>query len=348
MTNLEISPMPTTETLEGRLAHELNSGLQYMHVKRVVTRPATDGGDPMATIYWWPREWGEKSDDPFITCTIVGGYGQSKTVLEISSQRGCAAHCAMCGIPALGIMKDLPLEATVEQIQALRQLKPALEIPEGIADSLLLTDGGESLMRQDFLDCLRNLQARGPFHTLKISTLAIDAPRLIKNLEALLDVVPGNEIPIRLQISLLSTNEVERNQLSRVKMIPILVIGRYAERYYQAVKRKLTLSFTVMAGITNSPIDLITGGVNPEKVVIRVHYAKRNGVATVTGFASPTVDYLDALVGKFRQFFPDVRYTRPDPTTMERLRKTGTLSWMEPEEIQNLKNNWDRNNESEP
>ena len=338
MTNPEISSAQGTEPLGDRFVTELNGALQDMQVKRVVAQRATDSGDPMATIYWWPREWEEGSHDPFITCTIVGG--QSKTVLEISNQHGCAAHCVMCGIPAFGSMRDLPLEATVEQIAALRQLKPALGVLKNIPDSLLLSDGGDSLMRQDFEDYLSRLQGRGPFHRLKISTLAIDVPRLRGNLETLLHVVPSSETLIRLQISLLSTNEDERQRLSGVRTIPIPDIGRYAERYYQADGRKLTLSFTVIAGTTVSPRELIESSVDPDKVVIRVHYAKRNGVDTVTGFVSPTVEYLDALVGEFRQFFPDVRYARPDVFTMGRLENTGTLSWMNQEEIQNLQNNW--------
>ena len=208
----------------------------------------------------------------------------------VSSQVGCAMHCAFCASGQLGCVRSLAADEIVGEVMALAQIQGRYP------NNIVVMGMGEPFMNYDaVLRALRVLNCQqGPNIGARHITLSTCG------------VVPGIERPAKegvqfeLSVSLHAPNDAIRDRLMPVnRRWPLAVLLPACDAYTAATGRIITYEYTLVRGLNDRPahaaelIRLLRGR------KARVNLIPLSPVAEFDGQTPPHADclaFLDALL----------------------------------------------------
>ncbi|MBN1555801.1 MAG: 23S rRNA (adenine(2503)-C(2))-methyltransferase RlmN [Phycisphaerae bacterium] len=222
MTNLSLS---LREELSRRLA---------IFTGRVVSEQRSRD-DVTKLLLAWP-------DDQRVETVLIPD-GARRTVC-VSTQVGCAMGCAFCASGLEGFRRNLTAGEIVEQVLQLQRLASAR------VSNVVFMGVGEPLANYDAT--VRAVRAlidpdRGAISARKITVSTVGLPKAIRRLA-------GEDLPITLAISLHAPDDELRAKLMpTAAKYPIREILAAAKEFFQSRNREVTLEYTLLAGVNDSP-----------------------------------------------------------------------------------------------
>jgi 23S rRNA (adenine2503-C2)-methyltransferase len=169
-----------------------------------------------------------------------------KYVVCVSSQVGCAMGCAFCATARLGFQRNLAAWEIVDQVMQVQ------------ADSLHPVRGvvfmgmGEPLLNYDRVMRAARILAEP-------CGLAIDGKAITISTVGVVPMIrrfTAERRPYRLVVSLTSADSQRRRELLPVEAShPLPELMEALRQYHQATGRRITLAWTLLAGINTRPED---------------------------------------------------------------------------------------------
>jgi 23S rRNA (adenine2503-C2)-methyltransferase len=166
----------------------------------------------------------------------------------LSSQVGCALKCSFCATGLMGLTRNLRAEEIVAQVVIMGDYI-------GWGDerfNLVFMGMGEPLANeQAVFEAIRILrEPRGL--NIGARRITVSTSGLVPGIERLADT----GIPVGLAISLHATTDELRNELIPVnRRWPIAELLDAARRYTERSGRRVTLEYTILAGVNDGPDD---------------------------------------------------------------------------------------------
>jgi 23S rRNA (adenine2503-C2)-methyltransferase len=166
----------------------------------------------------------------------------------ISSQVGCALKCSFCATGLMGLERNLTPAEIVAQvvIMADAQLEP------GERFNLVFMGMGEPLANEKAV--FESIRIMREAHGLNMGArrITVSTSGIVPGIEHLADT----GIPVGLAISLHATDDALRNELVPVnKRWPLDELIRAARTYGERSGRRVTLEYTLLAGVNDQPED---------------------------------------------------------------------------------------------
>ncbi|HNX26504.1 MAG TPA: 23S rRNA (adenine(2503)-C(2))-methyltransferase RlmN [Phycisphaerae bacterium] len=162
----------------------------------------------------------------------------------VSTQAGCAMACSFCASGLDGLRRNLTSGEIVQQVLLLEQATGQR------VTNVVFMGMGEPLANLDAtINAVRTLadSRRGAISARKITVSTSGLPKQIRQLAEL-------ELPITLAISLHAPNDELRRKLMPVaSRYPIAEIISAAAEFFNSHKREVTLEYTLIGGINDSP-----------------------------------------------------------------------------------------------
>jgi 23S rRNA (adenine2503-C2)-methyltransferase len=172
--------------------------------------------------------------------------GQEKTIVCVSSQVGCAMGCAFCATGRIGFVRDLePWEMVDQVVQVAAQARHPVR-------GVVFMGMGEPLLNLDA--ALRAARILSEPCGLAIAAKAISFSTA--------GVVPGirrfaaERLPFRLIVSLTSADPARRRELMPAAP-PLPALLDALRGYHAATGRRVTLAWTMIAGVNTREEDAI-------------------------------------------------------------------------------------------
>lgn len=237
---------------------------------------------------------------------VVCPTKKSDIQLVISTQQGCNVRCWFCD---MGDLNSNIQGNNLTPNEMLEELTIALQ--QGMSqgydfdlDSLKITfaKGGEPLMNPNLLEILEIIKVRLGVK-IKIST-TFPACNLSRHIfDGLLDFAEDYPNTIQPQISLLSTDENRRREITSINPISFSELRKKAEGWHCRVKnaRKFLLSFTLDVNTPCVP-EAINTILPPEYFAVRL----RRWIPTINGkqygLKRPILSKIRDLENRFRDY----------------------------------------------
>lgn len=290
-------------------------------VLEVRSRRCNEDGDMIITIF---ARYRRQKTRNVTTFTLLprdmrkGGYA-----FDLSSQLGCPVQCSFCGVHPLE--RDLTMQEVMEQVALLVREANKRGVEIKTPRKLSFSDGGELLLNHNCGQIICQLTTYLAAD-IKISSVLPQRKVVRSNLEQLSLLKQGFSRTLHLQISMSSTNELIRQQASRISLLTMAEIAEVGQKWYEAMGRKPTLTFT----LTNSSHCLANEVVKvlPSSIFrARLHPYRPNGVQEVEAVAEKE---LQRLIRQFEEAGYSLVVGQFDPAveSSDSLLFSGTLSFV--------------------
>ena len=162
----------------------------------------------------------------------------------VSTQVGCAVGCAFCASGLDGLERNLACGEILEQVLHLQAAAGRK------ATNVVFMGMGEPLANYDATVCaVRSLvdPARFALSARRVTVSTVGLPGPIRRLAR-------EHLAITLAISLHAPNDAIRRELiPAARRYPLDDVLAAAEAFYQSHKREITLEYTLLAGVNDSP-----------------------------------------------------------------------------------------------
>lgn len=258
---------------------------------------------------------GITDDGQIVEISYFFGDAKPKNIVAISSQAGCPMACAFCELGPEKFARSLTKEEIRDQ--ALLMFGQAALYgftPEHTPHKVTVANTGEPLLNPALVDGLELLSTLPT--SFKVSTVLPAAKTAMVTLERLADFAAGLSRPVQLQISLISTSERQRQEMSGARVADFRRIRQAAElwRRKNPAGRKVNASLILTDGMM-SEVDDVLAVLPPELF----HFRFREYVPTVHG-ESRGLDVipsarLAAVKDRFREHGYEVGdWASPTPT----------------------------------
>lgn len=172
--------------------------------------------------------------------------GEEKYVVCISSQVGCAMGCAFCATGRMGFRRNLATWEIVDQVIQVRD-----DSPHPVRGVVFMGMG------EPFLNYDRVLRAAGILS--EPCGLAIDSKAITISTVGIAPMIrrfTAEGWPYRLIVSLTTVDPEQRRRLLPVEQVhPLTEVMDAVREYHQATGKRITLAWTLMAGINTRPED---------------------------------------------------------------------------------------------
>ena len=174
--------------------------------------------------------------------SVLMRFNDRKTISAcVSSQVGCAVGCTFCATGYLGLKRNLTAQEITDQIMAM-QRESGLRIA-----NIVFMGQGEPL-----LNCEEVIKS---IHTI-IDSVKIGGRHITVSTSG---IVPGinrlakEQLPVTLALSLHSPDPQTREQIVPIaKKYPLHELIPSLRRYELATKRRLTIEYVLLAGVTDT------------------------------------------------------------------------------------------------
>lgn len=185
-----------------------------------------------------------RDDNIIESVAMKFSYGYSAC---ISTQVGCSMGCAFCASTKEGKIRNLEASEMAGQIYAIEE---DLGINIG---NIVLMGSGEPLDNYDQVVKFLNLIHHEKGHNLSYRNITLSTCGLVPQMYRLAD----EDIPITLSISLHSPfDHIRKTIMPIAKAYSIDDIIKASKYYYEKTKRRITMEYTMMAGINDRKEDL--------------------------------------------------------------------------------------------
>ena len=179
-------------------------------------------------------------DGALVECVLLGN-GKGEHTACLSSQVGCAQHCAFCRTGTMGLERNLMTEEIIEQCIFLRKI--------GEVSHIVFMGMGEPLANLEHV-----MRAIDYFHDK--DSLDFSLRRITISTSG---VVPGilklaeTQKPIRLAVSLVSADDRLRNELMPVnRTFPLSVLKRSLQDYQEGGGKRFTFEYCMLGGVNTT------------------------------------------------------------------------------------------------
>jgi 23S rRNA (adenine2503-C2)-methyltransferase len=160
----------------------------------------------------------------------------------VSSQVGCAVGCTFCATGYLGFKRNLTSQEIVDQILSIER-----ESQKRVSNVVFMGQGEPLLNTEEVIMAIRSIigsaQIGGRHITVSTSGIIPGIKRLAQE-----------KLPITLALSLHSPDTSIRRQIVPIeKKYPLSSLIPALKEYYAITKRRVTIEYVLLAGVTDSP-----------------------------------------------------------------------------------------------
>lgn len=179
-------------------------------------------------------------DGSVIECVVLSDKKGRNTAC-LSSQVGCAMHCAFCRTGTMGLLRNLATEEIIEQFAHLSRLKPITHI--------VFMGMGEPMANLTAV-----LRAISVFHDeetygISLRRITISTSGVVPGIQKLAEL----KMPVRLAVSLVSADPLVRSKIMPVNRTFNLTLLKQALRKYQeASGKRFTFEYCMLHGVNMS------------------------------------------------------------------------------------------------
>ena len=179
-------------------------------------------------------------DGSLVECVMLEN-GKGEHTACLSSQVGCAQHCAFCRTGTMGLERNLAAEEIIEQFIHLNKIEPASHI--------VFMGMGEPLANLDNV-----LRAIAYFHdkdtfNLSLRRITISTSGVVPGIRRL----AATNLPLRLAVSLVSADDRLRNELMPVnRTFPLADLKRALQEYQEGGGKRFTFEYCMLGGTNTS------------------------------------------------------------------------------------------------
>ncbi|MCB0335201.1 MAG: radical SAM protein, partial [Bdellovibrionales bacterium] len=177
-----------------------------------------------------------------------------KPIIKISSQIGCPAHCKFCDLGDAPFRRNLLPHELLQQFQYMYELSSELGIRIGNKQHKVNVAGsGEPLLNKHLVDGLKLIAEYEP--SFKVCTVAPKSKATIENFKRLAEFGGSYAHPIQIQISLISTSQLHREQSVGMPLLVLDQISALGKLWRAAnpVRSQINLSLILAA---DTPVDV--------------------------------------------------------------------------------------------
>jgi 23S rRNA (adenine2503-C2)-methyltransferase len=196
-------------------------------------------------------KWGLRAADGAYYEAVLIAHARGRRTLCVSSQAGCALACRFCATGALGPGRDLTAEEIVEQaVRARRQA----ELDGARLTNVVFMGMGEPMQNLDAVlaACARLNAPEGL--GIGARRISISTVGWVPGIARLM----GEEIPVRLAISLHATTDEVRSELMPINVRwPIANLIAACRRYSDRTRRRVFIEYLLLDGVNDSTDDAL-------------------------------------------------------------------------------------------
>ncbi len=183
----------------------------------------------------------EFPDGAIIECVRLSD-GEGRYTACLSSQVGCAMGCAFCKTGTMGLVRNLTAGEIVEQFALLSSLGERIS-------HIVFMGMGEAL--QNFtaaMDAIKELHREDGFG-ISYRKMTISTCGLVPGIKKLTEL----DIPVRLAVSLVSSDDETRSRIMRInRAYPLKELKSALISFQRHQDRRLTLEYCMLGGINTS------------------------------------------------------------------------------------------------
>lgn len=193
-----------------------------------------------------------RAEDNLLFETVLMGNAREQWTVCVSSQVGCAMHCAFCATGAMGLKRSLNEDEIIDQLRFWQSFLRGRPESDARISNIVFMGMGEPLTNVDSVkQSIRtwvNQTDIGPTH-ITVSTVGV--------LPAMDQLLEDKDWPsVRIAISLHSVDQAERE-----KIVPSTVphfldkLADWCRRYRQILgnrRHHLTFEYTLISGVNDS------------------------------------------------------------------------------------------------
>lgn len=265
--------------LSNALRRELSEKLRVL-TSQVEARSDADDGVVKLLLRW--------GDGECIETVMIPAEG--RVAACVSTQVGCAMGCKFCASGLAGLKRNLTTGEILEQIAQLQ-----LATGERITNVVLM-GMGEPLANYDaVVAAIRAMidPQRGGISARKITLSTVGLPKAIRRLA-------GEDLPITLAISLHAPNDALRAEIMPMAgKYPLAEIIEAANEFFHSRGREVTLEYTLLDGINDTPLCVAGLQRIAEKLRCNVNLIRYNPVPQLP-FVSPSPAAMQHFAEKLR------------------------------------------------
>ncbi|MBN1943824.1 MAG: 23S rRNA (adenine(2503)-C(2))-methyltransferase RlmN [Phycisphaerae bacterium] len=255
-------------------------------------------------------------DDQQIETVLIPS--EERQTVCVSTQVGCAMGCAFCASGLGGLKRNLTAGEIVEQVLQLQRLsrrRVTNVVFMGVGEPLANYDATVRAVRMLIHPDEGGLSAR------KITVSTVGLPEAIRRLA-------NENLPITLAISLHAPDDALRAELMpAAAKYPIAEILSAAEEFFQSRNREVTLEYTLLADVNDSPAQAEALAKLAQRLRCNVNLIRYNPVAPLP-FARCDEARTEAFAQRLRRRGVNVNVRRSRGTDVDaacgqlRLRQT--------------------------
>ncbi len=187
--------------------------------------------------------------DPFeaVRIPVLGGSGDPKTIVCVSSQVGCALDCAFCATAKLGFRRNLETWEVVDQVVRVRR-----DAGEAPVRGVVFMGMGEPFANYERVIRAAQVLSEPCGLAIGAKAITISTVGLVPEIRRF----TRERHPFRLVVSLTSAcSEKRRDLLPIERRYPLPELREALAEYHRATRRRVTLAWTMMSGINTTPDD---------------------------------------------------------------------------------------------
>lgn len=166
---------------------------------------------------------------------------KNRTTLCLSSQIGCKMGCTFCQTGKMGLKRNLSSGEILYQLLLAKQLSPNVS-------NVVFMGMGEPLDNYDQVVKACKAMIEPEYFNLSYSKVTISTSGLIPQIEKL-----GNDLPVRLAISLHSADQTARSEMMPInKKYPLSELKEVLLKYPAPSRYGITFEYVLIDGVNDS------------------------------------------------------------------------------------------------
>ena len=172
--------------------------------------------------------------------------GQEKTIACLSSQVGCAMGCAFCATGRMGFVRNLATWEMVDQV-----VRVAAESPHPVR-GVVFMGMGEPLLNYDAAVRAARILSEPCGLAIAAKAISFSTAGVVEGIRRF----TAERLPFRLIVSLTSADPERRRELMPAAA-PLPELLDALREYHAAAGRRVTLAWTMIAGVNTREADAI-------------------------------------------------------------------------------------------
>ena len=236
-----------------------------------------------------------KKSKELLACTLYPRIDGRGWIYALPAQKGCITGCKFCSVPCFfGDLMPKEIFKIIELLNIEGKLN-GFNVDSGNS-KISFIKGGELLLNNYFLEILNSINNQKQPFDIKISSVLPKMPIVEKNLEQMFKFYENfsEEKSFCFQISLLSTSEEVRNQITKIPLMSFKEISEIGKKFYETRKRKITITLLTTNELICDPKELFKQ-FSPEYFVVRLFLYKKN----TKNLESMELEHIYSLEKKF-------------------------------------------------